>query len=88
MRKVFPILQWVLGSWWVIRNLFLVSQLSVNLHPQMLLTEKGIQEQRVLGVMKGGQWLCVTFVCKAEMEGQQSGRGRSDQMKVCRGDSH
>lgn len=54
----------------------------------MLLTEKGIQEQRVLGVMKGGQWLCVTFVCKAEMEGQQSGRGRSDQMKVCRGDSH
>lgn len=33
---------------------YAASQLSVNLCPQMLLTEKGIQEQRVLGVMKGG----------------------------------
>lgn len=37
---------------------------------------------------EGGQWLRVTFGCKAEMEGRQSERGRSDQMKVCGGDSH
>lgn len=75
VRKVFPILQWVLGSWWAIQNLFLVSQLSVNLHPQMLLTEKGIQEQRVLGVMKGDNGCVSHLAARQRWRGGNQGGG-------------
>lgn len=69
---------------------YTASQLSVNLCPQMLFTEKkGIQEQRVFGVMKGEGMDCV--LCSAVRQlGAEGGRNRGgegpNQMKVCWGD--